>query len=78
MLRFDRREVAAVGREDAVYLQQPLGDGDDGGIDETDVCIVVFFKEFGDPDQILRGPMFKDHLAVDKRLYKANSAACPR
>ena len=36
MLRLDRREVAAVGREDAAYLH-PLGDGDEGSIDEADV-----------------------------------------
>lgn len=36
VLRFDRFKVAAVGREDAAYLQ-PFGESDDGGIDEADI-----------------------------------------
>ena len=54
MLRLDRREKAAVGREDAADLQ-PFGDGDKGGIDEADVCVVIFFEKLGDTGQVLRG-----------------------
>jgi hypothetical protein len=52
MLRLDRREVTAVGREDAAYFQ-PLGDYDDGCIDEADIRIMIFFQQLGDAGQIM-------------------------
>jgi hypothetical protein len=56
---------------------EPLGDGDQAGVDAAEVLVGVLLSQFGDSRPVGSGELFDDELAVGDRRIQRGSAAGP-